>query len=117
MSLSFDDIYLFIASLPDSEKVTLVGGQALNFWAEIYLGDDSELHRRYAPFTSEDIDFLGGRDAVLECAETWDGTAKLPEPFEVSPNSGVVIVSSGSEADLIIDFLSSVYGIGNAELL
>ncbi len=76
MSLSFDDIYLFIASLPNSEKVTLVGGQALNFWAEMYLGDDSGLYRRYAPFTSADIDFLGGRDAVIECAETWDGTAE-----------------------------------------
>jgi len=117
MSLSFEDIYSFIASLPDSEKVTLVGGQALNFWAEMYLGDDSELRRRYAPFTSADIDFLGGRDTVLECAETWDGNAKLPEPFDASPNSGVVIVPFGSEASLVVDFLSSVHGIGNAELL
>ena len=117
MSLSFDDIYQFIASLPDSEKVTLVGGQALNFWAELYLGDDSELHRKYAPFTSADIDFFGSRNAVLECAEIWDGTAKLPEPFDVSPNSGVIIASSGSETGLVIDFLSSVHGIDNAELL
>jgi len=35
MSLSFEDIYQFIVSLPNSEKVTLVGGQALNFWAEL----------------------------------------------------------------------------------
>ncbi len=117
MSLSFDDIYLLIASLPNSEKITLMGGQALNFWAEMYLRDDSELYRKYAPFTSADIDFLGSREAVLECAEIWDGTAKLPEPFDASPNSGLVIVSSGAEAGLVVDFLSSVHGIGNAELL
>lgn len=117
MSLSFDEIYLFIASLPDSEKITLVGGQALNFWAEMYLGDDSELYRKYAPFTSADIDFLGNREAVLKCAGIWDGTAKLPEPFDVSPNSGLVIVTSGTEASLVIDFLSSVHGIDNTELL
>lgn len=75
------------------------------------------MYQKYAPFTSADIDFLGDRETVLECAGIWDGTAKLPEPFDVSPNSGLVIVSSRSEDSLVIDFLSSVYGIDNTELL
>ncbi len=117
MSLSFEDIWRLIASLPDSEKVTLVGGQALNFWAEMYLHDQPEFYQKYAPFTSADIDFFGTRKAVLRCAEVWDGMAELPEPFDPSPNSGVVIVPLRQEADIVIDFLVSVHGISNADLL
>ena len=89
----------------------------MNFWAEVYLHDDLEFYRKHAPFTSSDIDFFGSRDALLECAGVWDGVAKLPEPFDPSPNSGVIIVPFKSEARLVIDFLASVHGISNSELL
>jgi len=89
----------------------------LNFWAEMYLHDDLEFYRKHAPFTSADIDFFGNRDALLECASVWDGVAELPEPFDPSPNSGVLIVTFKSEAKLVIDFLASVHGISNSELL
>ena len=37
----------------------LIGGQAVNFWAETYLQHEPGL-AAWFPFTSEDIDFCGG---------------------------------------------------------
>ncbi|MCP4352100.1 MAG: hypothetical protein GY795_42090 [Desulfobacterales bacterium] len=117
MSLSFEDIYPLIESVPNSEKITLVGGQALNFWAELYFHGDMKFCRKHGPFTSADIDFLGNRDAVLECAGAWNGTAKLSQLSDASPNSGIIVIPLKSGDNLIIDFLISVYGIKNSELV
>ncbi len=117
MSLSFEDIYPLIESVPDSEKITLVGGQALNFWAELYFQNNPEFRRMYGPFTSSDIDFLGNRDAVLECAGAWNGRVELSDMSDASPNSGMIIIPFKTGDNLIIDFLISVYGIKNSELL
>jgi len=46
----------------------LIGGQAVNYWAEHYLADEPDLLKS-APFTSEDIDFQGNRDDVRHIAE------------------------------------------------
>jgi len=70
-----------------TEKIVLVGGQALAFWAELY-ADRFELSH---PVNSRDIDF-GGRSAVVSiAAERLNGTWTVPEPFSVSPNSGLVL--------------------------
>jgi hypothetical protein len=54
----------------------LIGGQAVNYWAECYLAKEPEL-RKHAPFTSGDIDFRGNRDDVRHIA----GQLKLPAVF------------------------------------
>jgi len=41
----------------------LIGGQAVNYWAERYLAIEPQL-KSLQPFTSEDIDFKGGSDDV-----------------------------------------------------
>lgn len=45
----------------------IIGGQAVNFWAEKYLHAEPEL-LAFLPFVSKDIDFLGGRQEVLDAA-------------------------------------------------
>ena len=45
----------------------LIGGQAVNYWAERYLAKESELGK-LVPFTSEDIDFKGSRADVQRIA-------------------------------------------------
>lgn len=117
MSLTFEDIYSFIESLPDSEAITLIGGQALNFWAELYFHDDINFGMNYGPFTSMDIDFLGGKNEILDCAKIWGGEAKLSDPFDASPNSGIVIIPLKSDERFVIDFLSSVHGLTDNEIL
>ena len=111
MSLRFEDIYRLIELLPQSKTITLIGGQALNFWAELYFHDDPDFCASYGPFTSMDIDFLGGKDEIIECAAQWGGRPKLAEPFGFSPNSGIVVVPLHSGENLIVDFLSSVHGL------
>ncbi len=64
-----------------------------------------------------DIDFLGRKNEVLECAGIWGGSAKFPKPFDAYPNSGIVIIHFQSGQNLVIDFLSSVYGLSDAEIL
>ncbi len=117
MSLTFEDIYSLIELLPESETITLIGGQALNFWAELYFHDNTDFYSKYGPFTSMDIDFLGGKNEITECAEIWGGSAKFPEPFDVSPNSGIIVIPLQSGENLVIDFLSSVYGLSDKEIL
>ncbi len=116
MQLAIEDIYPLLEAVPNSEKITLVGGQALNFWAEMYFSNDIELHETYGPFISKDVDFIGGRDAVLECAKAWGGEARFPEPFDPSPNSGLVIIPFDEKNRLIVDFLIAVHGIENSTL-
>jgi len=45
----------------------LIGGQAVNYWAEHYLAAEPEL-RKLQPFTSEDIDFKGSHEDVQRIA-------------------------------------------------
>jgi hypothetical protein len=45
----------------------LIGGQAVNYWAEHYLSADPQLEK-LRPFTSEDIDFKGGSADVRHIA-------------------------------------------------
>lgn len=117
MSLTFEDIYSIIESLPESETLTLVGGQALNFWAELYFHDDADFVMNYGPFTSADIDFFGGKKEIINCANIWGGKAKFNDPFDSSPNSGIVIIPLESDESLIIDFLSSVHGLTEDQIL
>jgi hypothetical protein len=52
----------------------LIGGQAVNYWAERYLPTEPAL-QKLLPFTSEDIDFKGNREDVQRIA---DQLAQLP---------------------------------------
>jgi hypothetical protein len=60
----------------DGIPYVLVGGQAVNYWAEHYLAAEPAL-QKYVPFTSGDIDFRGNRNDVRHIA----GQLKLPPVF------------------------------------
>ncbi len=65
---------LFTTIAQSNDSFVLIGGQAVNYWAERYLSDESEL-RKLAPFTSSDIDFLGTREEVAKLGKL---TGRLP---------------------------------------
>jgi len=67
---------LFQIRNPAGRHYVIIGGQAVNYWAERYLEIEPEL-QKHAPFTSEDIDFCGNRDDVLYIA----GQLKLIPAF------------------------------------
>ncbi len=92
----------------------LVGGQAVNFWAVAYQSQIPELEE-YRPFSSQDIDFLGGKVEASICHQILGGTLKLNKNFSPSPNTGVLVTNFQNE-QLRIDFLSSVFGLNDDEI-
>src|SRR3954466_15416205 len=52
----------------DGKPYVLIGGQAINYWAERYLSTEPELEK-LQPFTSQDIDFKGRRADVGRIAQ------------------------------------------------
>lgn len=113
--LTFKDAAPFIASIPDQDKLTLVGGQALCFWHEFYSEKYEDLFSDDWLMSTQDIDFLGNQVAVRECAKAWNATPKLSSIDDHTPNSGIVVVDYDGE-ELIIDFLWNVQGMGKADV-
>jgi len=98
--------------LQEVPSIVLVGGQALNFWAEQFRGDVPEIDR-LAPFESRDIDFLASVRDVEACARCLGGTARYPSIDQVNtPEVGVVhCILNGKE--LKIDFLGYLAGLSS----
>jgi hypothetical protein len=67
----------------------LVGGQAVNYWAERYLPSEPAL-RPLLPFTSEDIDFRGTREDVQRVAEQLNQTPVYPPKVAITALAGTV---------------------------
>ncbi len=114
-ALSSLDTEALIESLGSDVDLLLVGGQALNFWAERFSPLEPKLATA-GPFTSKDIDFAGPTHLVKNVAAKLGGQARLPPPFDPSPMSGFVdyIDSEGTERTL--DFLRVVYGLSDRDV-
>ncbi|MCA9675609.1 MAG: hypothetical protein KC464_11280 [Myxococcales bacterium] len=110
--LTYEQASRILAKLSDLEHpVVLVGGQALNFWANYYEARVAELAAG-APYMSKDIDFLGSHDAVSECARRLGGKAKLTTLDDMNtPNTGIVMFLDDDGHLRQIDFLGSLAGI------
>lgn len=107
----------FLQILVAAEKIdgVLVGGQALNIWADFLLCDDE--FDEMGPFTSKDIDFWGNRQAAKDLAEALCGRVFTPsDPFDNSPSSAAVTAEFNGESHQI-DFLKTVCGIKTDEML
>lgn len=109
-----DLISLFQAINREELDLILVGGQAINIWASYYAIRIPELIE-YLPFSSADLDFYGGKVEAIACQRILGGTIVLNRDFDPSPNTGVLVVPTASQP-LRVDFLSSVFGIGDIEL-
>ena len=71
------------------QPYVLIGGQAVNYWAERYLPTEPQL-KRLQPFTSEDIDFKGGREDVQRIARQLELTPAFPHKVEMTVLAGVI---------------------------
>jgi hypothetical protein len=67
----------------------LIGGQAVNYWAERYLAIAPELES-LKPFTSEDIDFKGGSEDVQRIARQLELTPGYPPKVQMTALAGVI---------------------------
>jgi len=113
--LTFKDAAPFIESIPDQEKLTLVGGQALCFWHEFYCEKYGKLFSDDWLISTQDIDFLGNQEAVKECAAAWNAKPELSSLDDHTPNSGIVLIDYDG-GELRIDFLWNVQGLDKKEV-
>ncbi len=97
-----------VLSLEDNAFI--VGGQALNLWAERYSPGRPELIS-FGPFTSKDLDYFGHRVAAEKLAAALGGQVHIPGPDDHTPNSAVVSATVDGIA-IEIDFLSDIIGVG-----
>ncbi|HUA68394.1 MAG TPA: hypothetical protein VMA13_07575 [Candidatus Saccharimonadales bacterium] len=72
----------------------LIGGQAVNYWAERYLAGEPEL-KPLQPFTSQDIDFKGGTEDVRRIAGQLELTPTYPHKVEMTALAGVIPLQIG----------------------
>jgi hypothetical protein len=87
---------IFQVRNPDGMPYVLIGGQAVNYWAEHYLAVESEL-QKYVPFTSGDIDFRGNRDDVRHIAGQLDLTAVFPDKVSMTALAGAIPFRIGKQ--------------------
>jgi hypothetical protein len=114
--LSIEDVADIIEEVPDLSEMMLIGGQALNYWAETLGLADAESTAKYGPATSKDIDFLASVAAVRSFAKAVDGQAYVANMDDAfSPNSGVVAFDFQGETREI-DFLANMAGFTTTEL-
>jgi hypothetical protein len=88
----------------------VVGGQAVNCWAELYAPRVPAIDRA-APFTSKDIDFCGDVRAVRICAERLGGNAKVATIDDHTPSTGVVTFLDDQGVQRTIDSLDAPLGL------
>ena len=111
--LSLQDVYHYMGAVETPGEAILVGGQALNYWALKYAHKERDISA-YQPFTSSDIDFIGGQDIAAQLSEAWNGELAIPNIDENTPNTAVVCVPVPNDDPILIDFLIGIIGVDEA---
>ena len=96
-----------------SDDAFIVGGQALNLWAERY-SHVAELDA-YGPYTSKDIDYFGQREAAEKLANALGGSVSIPDADNHTPQTAIVHAEIDGHP-IEIDFLWHVMGVDDAKL-
>ena len=98
---------------PEGEGVTVIGGQAVNFWCEQALKKSPEL-AAYYPFTSEDLDVVARQRAqTLAIARaTALKLVEVPQGY-AGPDRAALVDDEGRT---VIQILGGMYGVSDADL-
>ena len=80
---------IFKVRNPEGIPYVLVGGQAVNYWAERYLAKEPEL-QLHTPFTSGDIDFRGDHEDVRYIAGQLKAPAVFPDKVAMTALAGTI---------------------------
>jgi len=95
-------------------KGVLVGGHAVNFWALLY-GHPTQEWSDLLPYTSEDVDFLGGRPEALLCKKLFGGVSNLNDGTDPSPQAGVILAPLNGTT-IRFDIITSIIGVDTQEV-
>lgn len=92
----------------------IIGGQAVNYWADTYLSAEPEL-AAFLPFVSKDIDFIGGLADVRAAARALGLPTTLPHPKMRTAFAGAVVFRIGGE-QANIEFVRNMPGVTATEI-
>ena len=90
----------------------LIGGQAVNYWAERYLATEPQLEP-LQPFTSEDIDFKGGTADVQRIARQLDLSPGYPPKVQMTALAGVIPFQIG-DLKSVIEVVRRIPGVSGS---
>lgn len=99
----------------DGLDLVLVGGQALNLWAELLYKHAPDELSQYGPFTSKDIDYQGTLAAAKELAHALGGYVEVPSPEEIATPNTAIVVLKRAKHTVIIDILATMAGISSKD--
>jgi hypothetical protein len=113
-SLADADALLELIYSRSTGLIVVVAGQAVNFWAERYIGDEPRL-RSLRPFTSRDLDLLGEIANAYRLASETQTPLEKPRKSAASPVLANIKIATGN---LIrsVQFLRSVRGVTHKEI-
>lgn len=94
---------------PVGRLYVLIGGQAVNYWAERYLATEAGL-KKFAPFTSQDIDFRGNRDDVSHIAGQLKLAPAFPPKVALTALAGAIPLRLDDE-ETSIEIVRSIPGV------
>ena len=110
-ALSIADTIEVLTRLGDvANSIVLIGGQALNFWAEQFVGRAAALLAE-APYASKDIDFCGTQAQLALCARALNGRPTYQSEKTRSLCIGVVHYLDANRKERELDFLSKPFGL------
>lgn len=108
--LAVDDILPLLADSPEVSEAIIVGGQALNIWAEF-----SYHLKPKGVMISEDVDFLASAKIASQISTAWGAEIQLAGWDDFTPNTAVVYLEfAGGKRS--IDFLDTVLGIDSTDV-
>jgi hypothetical protein len=90
----------------------LIGGQAVNYWAEHYLAIEPQLET-LQPFTSEDIDFKGGTEDVHHIAQQLKLVPGYPPKVAMTALAGIIPFCIG-DLKSNIEIVRRIPGVSNS---
>jgi hypothetical protein len=117
-SETLKDVYARL--LERDVEFVVIGGQAINLWSEHY-AERSDLPQsewqRFEPFSSRDLDCLGGSTDARDAADALGVETELYSPFgrTSAPNSGSLMVPL-DHGNLLIHFIHTPYGANPDEV-
>src|SRR6185437_6052819 len=80
-----------VLQIVHDDGAIIVGGQAINIWAEHYAGRDTALDA-LGPLTSKDIDFYRNNKAARRLAEELNGELHVPTLEDTHRKFGIDLV-------------------------
>lgn len=104
----------FAAVLADAAQPLIVGGQAVNLWAEVYSTEEPSL-QEFQPFTSKDADIHGDR-ALAEILHRRSGWSCRFYDEVRQPAVALLTRRSDSGEDLRVEVIRSVHGLDPTDL-